>query len=163
MSTTTTDGGAGAAGTGALSALFREAGRPLLMPYAVGGYPDRVSCLRIVDCYLENGAESKKLSWAIQNSRLAPGRLLEVNISWPASRAQLDEVKFGVDLIGESHLFPARDGVLNITTPSPLWEGEFYTTTITFVFSTLIQEHDGMVAVRATFENCPVITGFYGQ
>jgi hypothetical protein len=24
-----------------LSQIFREAGRPLLMPYAVGGYPDR--------------------------------------------------------------------------------------------------------------------------
>lgn len=40
-----------------LTALFREAGRPLLMPYAVGGYPDREGCLRIVDAYLEAGAD----------------------------------------------------------------------------------------------------------
>ncbi len=45
----------------ALTALFREAGRPLLMPYAVGGYPDPASCLRIVDCYLENGADLVEL------------------------------------------------------------------------------------------------------
>jgi hypothetical protein len=28
-------------GSGALEAVFRAAGGPLLMPYAVGGYPDR--------------------------------------------------------------------------------------------------------------------------
>jgi hypothetical protein len=109
------------------------------------------------------GNESKKLSWNIQNSRLAPARLLQVNITWPSSRANLDEVKFGVDLIGESHLFPARDGVLNITTPSPLWEGDFYTATITFVFSTNLRPSDGIISVLASFENCPTITGFYGQ
>jgi hypothetical protein len=108
------------------------------------------------------GSESKKLSWNIQNSRLAPARLLQVNIAWP-TRADLDEVKFGVDAIGETHLFPARDGVLNITTPSPLWEGDFYTATITFVFSTNLRPSDGMISVLASFENCPTITGFYGQ
>ena len=55
MSALTTQGGA--AGGSALTDLFRDAGRPLLMPYAVGGYPDRQGCLRIVDCYLENGAD----------------------------------------------------------------------------------------------------------
>jgi tryptophan synthase alpha chain len=40
-----------------LTRLFREAGRSLLMPYAVGGYPDRAGCLEIVRCYLENGAD----------------------------------------------------------------------------------------------------------
>jgi tryptophan synthase alpha chain len=47
----------GATGAGTLTSLFREAGRPLLMPYAVGGYPDPAGCARIVDCYLENGAD----------------------------------------------------------------------------------------------------------
>ena len=52
-------GGAAPSGTsaGGLTALFREAGRPLLMPYAVGGYPDAEGCRRIVDCYRENGAD----------------------------------------------------------------------------------------------------------
>ena len=110
-----------------------------------------------------SGNESKKLSWNIQNSRLAPAKLLQVNITWPSSQARLDEVKFGVDPIGETHLFPARDGVLNITTPSPLWEGDFYTATLTFVFSTNLKPSDGMISVLASFENCPPITGFYGQ
>jgi tryptophan synthase alpha chain len=41
----------------ALTALFREAGRPLLMPYAVGGYPDPDSCLEILRTYLNSGAD----------------------------------------------------------------------------------------------------------
>jgi tryptophan synthase alpha chain len=40
-----------------LTELFRETGHPLLMPYAVGGYPDREGCLEIVRCYLKNGAD----------------------------------------------------------------------------------------------------------
>jgi tryptophan synthase alpha chain len=40
-----------------LTSLFREAGRPLLMPYAVGGYPDPESCSRIVRAYLKGGAD----------------------------------------------------------------------------------------------------------
>jgi hypothetical protein len=52
---------------------------------------------------------------------------------------------------------------LNITTPSPLWEGDFYTATITFVFSTNLRPSDGIISVLASFENCPTITGFYGQ
>ncbi len=43
-------------GTSALTRLFREAGHPLLMPYAVGGYPDPESCLEILRTYLKNGA-----------------------------------------------------------------------------------------------------------
>lgn len=39
-----------------LTDLFRETGRPLLMPYAVGGYPDPDSCLRILQTYADNGA-----------------------------------------------------------------------------------------------------------
>ena len=109
------------------------------------------------------GNESKKLSWNIQNSRLAPARLLQINVAWPSSQASLAEVKFGVNSIGEAHLFPAREGVLNITTPRPLWEGDFYTATITFVFSTNLKPSDGMISVLASFENCPTITGFYGQ
>jgi tryptophan synthase alpha chain len=59
VSASTTPGGAagGNVGGSALTDLFRDAGRPLLMPYAVGGYPDPAGCLRIVDCYLENGAD----------------------------------------------------------------------------------------------------------
>jgi len=44
-------------GASGLTALFREAGRPLLMPYAVGGYPDSKGCLQIVRTYLQNGAD----------------------------------------------------------------------------------------------------------
>jgi tryptophan synthase alpha chain len=40
-----------------LTAVFREAGRPLLMPYAVGGYPDRRSCHEILRTYMRNGAD----------------------------------------------------------------------------------------------------------
>jgi tryptophan synthase alpha chain len=45
----------------ALTALFREAGHPLLMPYAVGGYPDPAGCLEILRTYLENGADLVEL------------------------------------------------------------------------------------------------------
>jgi tryptophan synthase alpha chain len=44
-------------GMSALTQLFREAGRPLFMPYAVGGYPDPDSCLEILRTYLKNGAQ----------------------------------------------------------------------------------------------------------
>lgn len=44
-----------------LTSLFREAGRPLLMPYAVGGYPEPDGCLEIVRCYLRNGADLVEL------------------------------------------------------------------------------------------------------
>lgn len=40
----------------ALTRVFREAGRPLLMPYAVGGYPDPESCLEILRTYQRSGA-----------------------------------------------------------------------------------------------------------
>jgi tryptophan synthase alpha chain len=56
-STTPDRAASGSLGGSALTDLFRDAGRPLLMPYAVGGYPDTAGCLRIVDCYLENGAD----------------------------------------------------------------------------------------------------------
>lgn len=39
-----------------LTQVFRQAGRPLLIPYAVGGYPDRASCARILAAYAESGA-----------------------------------------------------------------------------------------------------------
>jgi tryptophan synthase alpha chain len=47
----------GTAGVSPLTRLFCEAGRPLLMPYAVGGYPDPRSCLEILRTYLANGAD----------------------------------------------------------------------------------------------------------
>jgi tryptophan synthase alpha chain len=40
-----------------LTTLFGDAGRPLLMPYAVGGYPDRESCLKILRAYMKGGAD----------------------------------------------------------------------------------------------------------
>jgi len=40
-----------------LEKLFRDSNRPLLMPYAVGGYPDKESCRSILDCYASNGAD----------------------------------------------------------------------------------------------------------
>ena len=51
----------GASAASSLTALFRDAGRPLLMPYAVGGYPDAKGCLRIVKTYLESGADLVEL------------------------------------------------------------------------------------------------------
>jgi tryptophan synthase alpha chain len=44
-------------GSSTLTRLFREAGHPLFMPYAVGGYPDPESCLGILRTYLKNGAQ----------------------------------------------------------------------------------------------------------
>jgi len=44
-------------GGSALTRLFRATGRPLLMPYAVGGYPDIRSCLEILRVYRESGAD----------------------------------------------------------------------------------------------------------
>ena len=40
-----------------LTQLFRESGHPLLMPYAVGGFPDPTSCLAVLRAYLKGGAE----------------------------------------------------------------------------------------------------------
>jgi len=40
-----------------LTRLFREAGRPLLMPYAVGGFPDLEGCLAVLRAYRESGAD----------------------------------------------------------------------------------------------------------
>jgi tryptophan synthase alpha chain len=39
-----------------LTDAFRRAGHPLLIPYAVGGYPDVDSCRRILRAYRETGA-----------------------------------------------------------------------------------------------------------
>ena len=39
-----------------LTQAFREAGHPLVIPYAVGGYPDAASCARILRAYAEAGA-----------------------------------------------------------------------------------------------------------
>jgi tryptophan synthase alpha chain len=41
----------------ALTRLFRESGRPLLMPYAVGGFPSPESCLAVLRTYLDSGAQ----------------------------------------------------------------------------------------------------------
>ena len=41
----------------ALTRIFREAARPLLMPYAVGGYPDPEACLEILRTYAASGAD----------------------------------------------------------------------------------------------------------
>lgn len=38
-----------------LTGLFRNAGCPLLIPYAVGGYPDLASCEVILDSYVDSG------------------------------------------------------------------------------------------------------------
>jgi tryptophan synthase alpha chain len=39
-----------------LTEAFRSAGQPLLIPYAVGGYPDQESCARILSTYAQAGA-----------------------------------------------------------------------------------------------------------
>lgn len=40
-----------------LSELFKMSDRALLMPYAVGGYPDKETCGRILKTYQESGAD----------------------------------------------------------------------------------------------------------
>lgn len=40
-----------------LSRLFHDAGRPLLMPYAVGGFPDLKGCQAVLRAYRESGAD----------------------------------------------------------------------------------------------------------
>ena len=40
-----------------LTELFSAQGRALLMPYAVGGYPDIASCAKILRAYREAGAD----------------------------------------------------------------------------------------------------------
>ncbi len=49
------------AGADGLGRLFREADGPLLMPYAVGGYPDPASCLEILRAYRASGARLVEL------------------------------------------------------------------------------------------------------
>lgn len=49
------------AAASALTQVFRAAGKPLLMPYAVGGYPDPDSCVEIVRAYVKNGADLVEL------------------------------------------------------------------------------------------------------
>ena len=44
-----------------LTQVFRESARPLLMPYAVGGYPDPDSCLEILRTYAASGADIVEL------------------------------------------------------------------------------------------------------
>lgn len=48
---------ADASGASPLSLAFTRAGRALLMPYAVGGYPDPESCLEILRTYHSGGAD----------------------------------------------------------------------------------------------------------
>jgi len=43
-------------GESRLTQAFRTAGHPLLIPYAVGGFPDKESCARILRTYAEAGA-----------------------------------------------------------------------------------------------------------
>lgn len=45
----------------ALEDVFRRAPGPLLMPYAVGGYPDLASCLEILRAYCESGVRLLEL------------------------------------------------------------------------------------------------------
>jgi tryptophan synthase alpha chain len=49
-------GVSGGASSG-LTEFFRAVGRPLLMPYAVGGFPDREGCLAVLRAYLAGGAD----------------------------------------------------------------------------------------------------------
>lgn len=44
-------------GSSRLTRIFSDAGRPLLMPYAVGGFPDIEGCSRILQAYHEGGAD----------------------------------------------------------------------------------------------------------
>lgn len=59
-----------------LSQIFREARRPLLMPYAVGGYPDPQSCLEIVRTYRESGADLAELGIPFSDP-LADGAVIQ--------------------------------------------------------------------------------------
>lgn len=47
--------------TSRLTALFQEAGRPLLIPYATGGYPDLEGSRRVIAAFIEAGADIVEL------------------------------------------------------------------------------------------------------
>lgn len=61
-----------------LEALFRDAGRPLLMPYATAGYPDLDGCRRIVHTYLEAGADIVELGIPFSDP-LADGPVIQAS------------------------------------------------------------------------------------
>ena len=60
----------------ALSRLFRSSARPLLMPYAVGGFPDPESCLEVVRTYREAGADLVELGTPFSDP-LADGPVIQ--------------------------------------------------------------------------------------
>ncbi len=88
-----------------LTALFREARRPLLMPYAVGGYPDRDGCLRIVDAYLEAGADLVELGIPFSDP-LADGPVIQA-ASQVALRSGIRPVDV-LDIAGKASTRGAR-------------------------------------------------------
>ncbi len=61
-----------------LEALFRDAGRPLLMPYATAGYPDLDGCRRIVLTYLDAGADIVELGIPFSDP-LADGPVIQAS------------------------------------------------------------------------------------
>lgn len=69
----------------ALTEVFRETDRPLLMPYAVGGYPDLRSCLEILRTYLASGADIIELGIPFSDP-LADGPVIQA-----ASQVALDQ------------------------------------------------------------------------
>jgi tryptophan synthase alpha chain len=61
-----------------LEAAFRDRGRPLLMPYATGGYPDLDGCRRIVSTYVEAGADIVELGIPFSDP-LADGPVIQAS------------------------------------------------------------------------------------
>jgi tryptophan synthase alpha chain len=68
-----------------LSQVFSAAGRALLMPYAVGGYPDIESCSRILRAYREAGADLIEIGMPFSDP-LADGPVIQAASTVALSR-----------------------------------------------------------------------------
>lgn len=121
-----------------LAARFREAGRPLLMPYATGGFPDRERCLRLLQTYAESGADVVEIGVPFSDP-LADGPVIQATSQAALEQgtnpalvldigAQVAEMGVGVVLLsylntilapGPEHFFRTcrRSGVLGVVIP----------------------------------------------
>ena len=77
-----------------LTQAFRSAGHPLLIPYAVGGYPDMGSCRRIIQTYAAVGAGIIEIGVPFSDP-LADGPVIQA-----ASQAALRNGTTPADVLG---------------------------------------------------------------
>ena len=121
-----------------LAARFQEAGRPLLMPYATGGFPDREGCLQLLQTYVESGADVVEIGVPFSDP-LADGPVIQATSQVALEQgtdpalvlgiaAQVAEMGVGVVLLsylntilapGAEDFFRAcwRSGVLGVVIP----------------------------------------------